>query len=483
MNKPQKIAVAVTGALVLLGVGGAGISAYMTDVKLQALQADPKALGEFRLVALNHTKGFMESSGDLKLRYASKCEPSLTFDLPVEYRVQHFPLPWAPVRYDFKVVPPAEVAQAVESVTGNRFELKGEGYLSPLGTLHVHFKTPSVSSNVDGNTLDIPVSQWNISVNRPAVEISWALDSVSYRSEHDVFTLKNAKIDIDLSDYKRGLGSSSFEVEQVATKTFDFRGFVAKGVSKEHGGAIDHKSESVLASMTVAGKTFKDLKANIELTGLHAASMETLMRLFEDTCAFGKATVAENKEARDAIRQMLQSGIGLSMSKLDFGLNDGNFHAEFGVKLGASSGDISLQKNLSFHAKAELTGNLLNEQEKQMALNSGFVTQNGQSLASSVEFLDGRLQLNGKPADPVYVQRLSESLGMADAGLKAVLTEGDLKLPGLFPQAGVEMPEVPVEEVSPGEMAVPEDLPPEYYPEGGQMEAAPPADAEYVGGE
>jgi len=445
-------------ALIVLLLSGAALSSYLAKGRLEGLQKTPAKDSSFRITALKHDAGWLNSTGVATVRFEHPCEASLAFDFNVEYNLHHLPLPWAPMRADLKILPNGVAAELLDEIAGGEFALTGQAAITPLGGYRADIVVPAISHRKDGEKLDVPANTWQVRYSDPAFSVAWSLAQMEYRGTGDVLTAKDIALDLDMSDYRKGLGALEMRVGQVASQNSLLEALLLKSSLSESGGSIDYVTSLSAGKIVAMEKSLKDLVAEFKLSGIDAESYYQLSRLLQDTCAIQKTTMAEAEKGREALRTILLSGPSFSMTQLKLVAEDGEFDADFEIALEkhpAKENTISFSKHLRLNGKAQISEKLVPTPQKQFIVDSGFSVAQGDKLVSSFKFGDGKLLLNDKAPKQQVGTQMMEGLAMLDKMINEMLSSKQGQQGLLDELADAAAPS----DVPPVEMAPPEAAP------------------------
>lgn len=463
-------AVAITATL----LAGTALSSYLVKDKLTKLQSNPDKDSQLVLTSLSHNAGFLNSSGIAFLKVQNKCYPDMNAEVKVEYVFHHLPLPWAPLRADIKIYPAGEMAGMLDSVAGGKFMLSGNSSLTPLGAYKLKLDIPSVASRNAGEVLDIPVNTLNVTYSNPAVRMEWHLPTMEYRGHSSAVTVKDANLDFNVSDYHKGLGSLSFNINQIASNDMLMDGFSVVSRMEESGKTLNYVTSASASKVQAAGKNFKDMAVEFKLNGIDAESYYFLSGLMQKTCGVQQLTMAESQQATDAVNKILVKGGTFNLSKLSVDSAEGKFDASFEIALSEhapSEKQISLASHLSAKGNAELSGNLLPANQQQMLLSLGVSVLKDKKLMSSFNFSNGKLTLNGNPPNQEYSAKIQEGLVLLDVAVNKLISSklgfgtdplANQTLEEAAPdQATTEFEAAPEAEAAPAAEATPAEVAPE----------------------
>jgi hypothetical protein len=129
-------------------------------------------------------------------------------------------------------------------------------------------------------------------------------------------------------------------------------------------------------------------------------------------------TAAEGRQARDAAVRMLARGLSIGMPRLGAKSADGTLGGQLMLELMESKGgQPSLATQLRARGHLEVTGTIVPEGARQMALASGYAVAKGPALRAEFDYGGGLFKVNERVLDGAAVLA---GLQQADAQLQAL---------------------------------------------------------------
>lgn len=455
------------------------------EQRLQAWKSAPAAGGALKLQALQHDRGLFASKGRMDLRYQPTCAASAQTDavvtVRVEYSLSHLAGWSGPLGFEWQLQPTGEAGQVLNALFGGEARLEGQGRVSYGGAVRTTLALPELTLQRRGERLTVAASRGELGWSDQALALAWQTDRIVARGAGSAVEANKLAIDIDLKNRMRGIGHMSFGIDRITTEQGTLEGLRLVGDAVEKGDRIDVSIEPSLRSLAVGGQQAKDLTLQIAARNLHGASVETLNRLFEDTCGMASATAEEDRRMRSALHTLLASGFSVGIGKVagtvGQGAVDGQLMVELRASAGGTAAPIELGQVLQANGKLLLKGSALTEEQKTMALRMGAAMLTPEGLLAEFSFDQGVLKANGRETPMPMVKA---ALTGADRQLHAFLTGGrDTALA----QAPVAAPEAAQEEdeavaaaptVAPAEPAAPVAAP-AVAPAAAPAEAPPAA--------
>jgi Flp pilus assembly protein TadD len=205
----------------------------------------------------------------------------------------------------------------------------------------------------------------------------------------------------------------SLGVDKLSTSGGGFDGLKVSSQVTEHGDRLDMVLSYGVQNASVAGQTAKNLSLEMALKDVHAASFETISRVASDSCGLQNLTTDEDSRVRSAVRTLLASGLSMGIPKLAGTVGEGSLDGQLSIDLMATKGDaggaVALAKLLKSSGKLTLSGNVLNANQKQMAVAMGVATETPKGLEAAYEYVDGIFKANGRVFDAGKVQTVLAS--------------------------------------------------------------------------
>ena len=460
MNRNALIGVAVLGGFAVVAAGWAGGSIYAGRIaagELRDFAARDAAASSMSIAAARHDTGLFSSAGSFEVRFDEHCsEPGGVgrAALKVDYRVSHLLLPGSMMRFDWTAVPAGEIGALLAKATNNALRMDGQGTVSYAFEVASSLAMPALSLGSGQQAMSVSAGSGELKLARNALGIQWKTERIASRGAGKALEVLNLGLDVDLKDRARGTGSMALSIDRVGTGFGTAEGFRLVTAATERGDRTDVTITPSLRSLVAPGQKASDLSMQVSLRDIHTASLEAIQRIGSETCGFKSLKPEEEQKLRAAVRTALTGGLSLGIDGVKGTIGGGSLEGFLKVELkkaaaavAATTGEpaaIDLAKLLGASGELVVKGNVVNAEQRQMAVGMGFATEVQGGLKAAFEYSEGLLKANGRVFDAGALQ---VALATADRRLNTFL--------------GVSMP---VQEA----------------PNGGPLaalEAAPPADA------
>ena len=470
MNKTWLGAGAAAAVAVAVAAwAGSGVYIGMQAEKaLKDLAAKPTDTASvWRMSDVEHKRGLFQSSGKLLALYSPGCTADAGDGMAVEvsYSMNHLPLPSGAARFQWQLTPQGEAAEAFETLFRSASALKGEGTVSLGGAVRSSMALPQVSMRSAGEVLDITPSKGSLEINGQAWAMQWQIDRAVVRGDGQAFDMQGLSIDLDIDNRSKGTGSGSIKVASASASMGSLEGLELLMEAREKGDRLNSRFTPSVRKLEGAGQTLSDLRMEWALDGLHTASVETLIKLFEDSCGMDALTAKESQVAADALETLLAKGFSFGMPNLSGKAADGSVQGSFVVELTAAPAP-ALAEQLRSSGKLEIKGAAITPEQRDMAVATGFAVVQGDTLSTSYDYAKGLFKVNNRTMDASFFEGM---LGKADEGVRTAL--GELRNKAQVAKAAPAEPEA----------AAPQ--PPEAAAEQAQAPAEAPASANAPAGD
>lgn len=441
------------GALAGVGValaGWAGASIYggsAAEKEIRAIAARPSSETGVRISKLQHDGGLFSSTGSFQLEIVNQCASAIEGAAPtleLQYTLSHLILPSSATRVEWSAKPSGELATELATVFGPGLALQGKGDVSFGGNFSSVMSLPELAIDKEGNKLTISPSSGRLMIGKAALGITWNIDKLVARGHGQALELAQMALNVDLSNRYLGTGSTSFGIEKIATGYGSAEGFRHATNVTENGDRLDAQITESLRSATFSGVNAKDLSLEFAVKNLDKQSVETIGRLFGDTCGLQNITEEEGTRFRKALRTLIAQGFSVGIPKLVGTVGTGSIEGKLMLEArkGDAGGQISLAKMLRSSGELIVKGEAITAEQKQMALAMGAAEEIPGALKASFEYSDGMLRANGRVFDGGQVQK---SLRSADLALNTFInaTQMAKAAPPAVPAGVPAEPETP----------------------------------------
>lgn len=473
MSDNKKLIGAAAGlGLAIAGWAGASIyGANTAEKEIRTLAARPSSETGIRISKLQHNGGLFSSTGSFQMEIVNQCGGAGDGNAPMlefQYTLSHLILPSSPTRVEWSAKPSGELATDLTAIFGPNLTLQGKGDVSYGGNFSSAMSLPELAIDNDGNRLTITPSKGRLMIGKTALAIDWNIDKLVARGGGQALELAQMALNVDLGNRYLGTGSTSFSIEKIATGYGTAEGFRHATQVNENGDRLDGKISESLRSASFAGTNAKDLNLEFAIKDLDKKSIETLSRLFGDTCGLQNITEEEGKRFRTALRTLIAQGFSVGIPKLVGTVGAGSIEGKLMIEArkGESSGQISLAKLLRSSGELIVKGEAIPAEQKKMVIAMGAAEEIPGAMKASFEYADGMLRANGRVFDAGQVQ---SSLRNADLAINTFLEAP------LVAKAAAPVPPPVAEEAAPPIAAVAAEAPVALAPEPAPAAPAAPA--------
>jgi len=398
----------LAGCALLVTAGAAALPWYSSH----ALAAELRALaaahgqGELRIRNLAHESGWLHSKGSLDLEWHDHCadDPEGPAVLHVEYSARHLPDWQALTRFEWSAAPVgAAVGPATQWLGGGK--LTGVGLAAYDGKLSTDMLLPELMVKAGGESLQVTPSKGRMVVGKTSLQLDWAIERMTLRGLGQALDARQIALDMNLSDRSAGTGHFAVDVESVSTSDMSLQGLHVASDAVERADRLDARVTESVRGVEVMGQKLKDLALEAEVKGLHTVSVQTIGKVFSESCGMHNATADEKQQWRAAIQKLLVSGFTMGIPKLQGSGKEGSLSGNVVLTLAPAQGDVvALASQLASSGQLTIKGNLMPLDQRAFATSSGYVTEVPDGVQAAFSYGDGVLKVNGKTLDGGLVQ-------------------------------------------------------------------------------
>jgi hypothetical protein len=403
MTPPAKwlgiaVLTATAAAIVALPI----YSSKRLDRELTELASRPGGQSGLALKNLKHEAGFLSSKGSVDVEWRSACgtdEGAATAH--IEYTASHLPAFAGPNRFDWQARPTGDSAKDFAKLFGSEAPLVGAGAVTWAGLIRSDMKLPAVSYAHGGEMLELAPSQGTLAIGGQALQFAWQLDRAVVRGSGQAMEFKQVGIDVQLQNRQRGTGTMALNVGTFSNSTVSAEGIKLVSNTTEHGDRLDSVITQGIARLQFANQDLKDLVLEAALKGLHTGSVETLSTVLNSSCGVDNLTRDESIRVRQALKTLLSSGMSFGIPKLSGQSANGGLNGQIMVQLLASTkGDqVNLARQLTSSGELTVKGSVLDAQQRNLAMSTGYVNEIPDGVKASYEYAKGLLKVSGKTLD------------------------------------------------------------------------------------
>ena len=132
-------------------------------------------------------------------------------------------------------------------------------------------------------------------------------------------------------------------------------------------------------------------------------------------------TVDERNKLQAALRKITADGFSLGIPRIAGAIGKGHLGGDFVIQLlQAKAGSSALENRVKSTGQLKLSGDVLTQEQRKLALSMGFATQTPEGLVAKFEYETGVIRANGRVFDGEDVVKMLRSL---DRQVAALLSE------------------------------------------------------------
>ena len=419
MSFSPRVRLALAGSVLVATAMACAVPWYSSRTLATSLQemAAEYSQGDVRVRKLMHQAGWLTSHGVLEVEWRKPCAEDSTEPVwgRVEYHAQHVPDWQGLTRFTWSAAPGEGVAPWFHSG-----KLTGTGHVAYDGVLSTEMQLPGLVLNADGQSVQLTPSKGRMALGQTSLQLDWAFDRLGLQSGGKTLDVKHIDLRMDMKNRARGTGRMSLDIDTLSTADWAVHGMRLLSETTERADRLDSKVTESIRSAQVLGLSLKDLALEAEVKGLHTASVQTLGKVFGESCGLQRVTEPQARQWRAAWKQLLAAGFSLGVPTLQGGGEDGRLDGKLLLTVApAQAGEVVLARQVSSSGQISIQGNLMPPEQRAFALSTGYVNPLPDGVQAGFEYGGGTLTVSGKTWDGALVQL---GLQRLDAWLQAFLS-------------------------------------------------------------
>jgi uncharacterized protein YdgA (DUF945 family) len=223
------------------------------------------------------------------------------------------------------------------------------------------------------------------------------------RTAEYVLDVQGVKLQSDVSDRQKGIGSGTLGIAKVSTKEFTAENFVLTSTTTEKDARVNLSVNPKAESLNVAGQKFRDVSLEFAVNGMNSASVEALSAVGHDSNDFRMLTADEQSRVKQALRALIGDGFSLGIpsiaAKTESGSVEGSLKLEVLPGTGAAQAKFSTVDSVRASGQIEAKGRVLDNKQRSIAMMLGLVVPSKEGLRAGFELAGGSIKANGKSFD------------------------------------------------------------------------------------
>ena len=397
-NDEKKWIVPVAGGVLIAAWLGASVSSSKaTESELRALAAKPAGELRIRLKSLEHHAGLFSSDGKVEISLIDDCNEdaanSEILTAEINYKTNNLIFPASLVRFDWNLQPAGKDGEMFVKLFGSKLNLEGHGEVSLTRAIKSNIHLPELIMARNAEKLIIEPSSGNVSISGGALVFDWKTEKLTSRCGGQAVELQNIGMVVDMKNRNRGTGTSAFSIDKISTSWGSAESFKFLSEVTEKSDLLDMRLQPSLKSAQFNGQTLSDVAFEVGVKGIHSPSIETILKLSEESCGFRNLTFEKDEVARKAVAKIMNTGFSMGIPMLKGTLSEGSLEGALTVQLTSGNGkDIDLASHLKSNGHLLLKGKALTEEQKRDAVRSEFAVQTSEGIKAGFEYDDGFLK-------------------------------------------------------------------------------------------
>ncbi|MGB7298850.1 MAG: DUF945 family protein [Burkholderiaceae bacterium] len=439
----------IAGAFLSVGAlawaGATQFSSSAFEKKLVEIQTNPDLPSYLELTVLTSEKGFLQSTGTMRWNVSASAMAGLEeIDLPnkigglIHFTMHHSPSPAGLSRFDAEIVADGWLGEMTKRVTFSDILLTVTGQAGFNQQWVSEFKTPKVSWDSDGLNLRIPVTTGTVmTAGHGAIRYNWEMARAAAASTDGNLVISGVSAHGSIQDSQLGTGSGQFSIASLKTKDVGAIGIEFAAETTEVAGKIDTVVTYKLEQLNASGRQFKDLALGFALRGLDVGNVRVIQQTLRDLNAdMQRISSDQALSLENAAASLLDKGLSIALTDARGKSDQGEFFGQLQLQLKPAPVQTPFLNRIAASGNARVSQSLLPGPMGQVAMSTGYVSDNGGNYSTSLELANGQLSVNGNQVDAAITDQLALMMQVLDMQLIAWrdgLTRGESMIGGMLP--------------------------------------------------
>ena len=415
-----------------VGVGFAiwiGASIYVaknTESEINAMVEKTAAECDMRITNLQHEQGLIASAGQFLLHVGDECNADQSqrdwLVAQVDYKINNLILPHALMRFDWTLKQVSTDSGASEP----QIQFEGTGKASLTKTISSDIRSSEIAGSSGDQNWQIDSFVGNVELASDSVVFNLKTPRLVSRGGGSAIDLQGVGVQVDMQNRELGLGKSAFTIDKISASTGTAEGLSFIGETIQNADRLEAKLSYGLRNLESFGYNAHDLAMEVVIKGLYADSVKKLAKI-TDQASFQNLTADEQAQYRASLRQLIDQGLSMGISKLggvvSNGVETSNLDGSLMINIRPNSNpnqaNIQLAKLLESSGQLMINGKAIDPAQKQQIVQMGFATATPEGLKASYEYSAGILKTNGRIIDSSFIE---EQLISVDSQIKDFLS-------------------------------------------------------------
>lgn len=426
----RALALVIFGSLAAATIAAALCYAFGRKLEVELRERTRHNTGPtgLEIVQLDHHAGVFESHGGADVRVATGCGMEAKRNptaFHVDYRIQHAPRWGWLMRVELDARPLFVFGHDVRAQVGAGPIVSGSAIVGYDGTTHAQFHAPAFARHSPQGEFRTEAASASLRVGPRDLAFAWSLPGLSIGTADGRASLSGLRLQWKLSDRRRALGKTWLTVREVRIGATHVEHVSLHTVGSESAGLLALTLAAHIDKLQPAGAApVSDAQTTLHLTGVHAASFETITTLMNDQCGAWALVGAKSTHWQTATAQLMRSGFSLAVDQCSARASDGGLAGKLTLELlphdDAAADGVGLLHNLRAMAELDVAGPALAGQiHASPAWDRYFEERPDGRLGASFAFQRDNVQVNGRTWNPTLVKLGLDLLQSLLAGAQA----------------------------------------------------------------
>ncbi|MEY4683661.1 MAG: hypothetical protein RLZ25_120 [Pseudomonadota bacterium] len=443
-------------------------SSGQVETGLKSLAAHTQCKGLFTVRNLVHDRGLFSSWGtaDLDIKPAcgngSKAADPALLSFKIEYQVNHLPSLAGMSQFHWIGKPGNDALIDLSQLASSGAIMEGQGKLTYGLKTDSTITMGDLEIASDSDRLNIKGIQGAILAGGDEVRVELQSQKLLVLSSDTSLEAEHLNIKADIVDWRTANGTTELQIDSVTMPLGALKGLRLASQSSDNGTTLSSATQIGIREINALGQRIEGLELDLALEGLDKKHIETLTQVMESLTQEGTPNPQSITQACEAGTGLIHKGFAFKITKIAGKKAEGALSGDLSLEVRpAKSGAPYRASNQIASSGSLLMSHLLDPQEVQQALATGYVSQSPEGLRVSYLLSDGILKVGDRMVDTPEIrtffkeldQNVLEVFNNCSSALSVVQPTHEVaRQAQAIPEPEVPAEDIPVEEESAGDM-------------------------------
>lgn len=410
----------ILAILLLTATGVMGLAFYSSgqvETGLKSLAAHTQCKGLFTVRNLVHDRGVFSSWGTADLDIKPSCgkgtQPpeAALLSFKIEYEVNHLPSFEGMNRFHWTGKPGHDAVIDLSQLASSGAIMEGQGKITYGLQTDSTFTMGDLEIASDSDRLNVRGIQGAVTAGGEHLRVEIQSQRLVALSSETSLEAETLQLKADVLDWRTANGSTELQVETIAMPMGTLKGLKLASQSSDNGTTLSSATQIGVREVSAQGQHVEGLELDLALEGLNKKDIERLTQVMESLTQDGSPDQQTIRQTCEATTDLIQTGFAFKITKVAGKKGNGTLNGNLTLEVLPAKNGAPYRASRQMASNGRLLmNNLLDSEQVQQALSTGFVSQTPEGLQFSYALSEGLLKVGDQIIDTPEIRSFFKEL-------------------------------------------------------------------------